>query len=70
MVAFTYGKPSLYGLTLNLIKGSVVIDRLSLNVGIREVKMFLKDGTTGEDRFGFIVNGKNNFHAWSLLGTA
>lgn len=58
---FTNGKPSLYGLTLNLIKGSAVIDRLSLNVGIREIQMYLKDEATGEDRFGFIVNGEKIF---------
>ena len=58
---FTYGKPSLYKLTLTLMSGSAEIEKQSFNVGLREVKMNLKDKITGEDRFGFIINGKTIF---------
>jgi len=55
---FTYGKPSLYSLTVRLMRGSAEIDKQSFNVGIRDVQMHLKEKTTGEDRFGFIINGR------------
>ena len=57
---FTYGTPSLYGLTMSLMRGSTEIDKQSFNVGIRDIKMLLKD-KAGEDRFGFIINGKTIF---------
>jgi beta-mannosidase len=58
---FTYGTPSLYNLTLRLMDGSAEIDKQSFNLGIRDIKMYLKDDATGEDRFGFIINGKKIF---------
>jgi beta-mannosidase len=58
---FTYGKPSLYQLSLSLLSGSEETDKQHINIGIRDVKMLLKDRTTGEDRFGFIINGKSVF---------
>ena len=58
---FTYGNPSLYRLTLSLVRGRQEIDKQSFNVGIRSIKMLLEDEITGEDRFGFIINGKKIF---------
>lgn len=58
---YTYGKPSLYTLSLALLNGSEEIDKQDIKVGIRDIKMLLKDMTTGDDRFGFIINGKSVF---------
>ena len=58
---FTSGQPSLYELTLLLKKGETVTDSKTFKVGIREISMYLKDESNGEDRFGFIVNGQKMF---------
>lgn len=52
-----YGSQPLYRLTVSLTEGGRLLDSRQTNIGIREVKPMLKDAATGEDRFGFLVNG-------------
>ncbi len=53
-----YGSQPLYSLTVSLAEGGRLLDSRQTNIGIREVKPMLKDAATGEDRFGFLVNGR------------
>ncbi|MEI7421046.1 MAG: glycoside hydrolase family 2 protein [Prolixibacteraceae bacterium] len=55
---YTHGKPQLYHLTINLVKNNQDVDKKTIPVGIREVKLVLKDEKTGEDRFAFRINGQ------------
>ena len=58
---YTHGKPLLYRLNVSLINSNLEIDKKAIPVGIREVLLVQKDDKTGEDRFGFRINGQMIF---------
>ncbi len=53
-----YGSQPLYKLAVSLTEGGRVLDARQTSIGIRDVKPMLKDPDTGEERFGFVVNGR------------
>lgn len=55
---FTYGSQPLYKLKLELLGNNVIVDAKEFLIGIRDIKLELKDQKTGEPRFGFRINGK------------
>lgn len=55
---YTHGKPLLYQLTISLVNNNQDIDKKTIPVGIREVRLVQKDDKTGEDRFAFRINGQ------------
>lgn len=57
----THGNPSLYTLTLDLIHDSRIVDTYSHPVGFRTIEPVLKDADTGQERFGFKINGQMIF---------
>lgn len=58
---YTSGNPALYNLTISLLSKGMEIDRKTIRVGIRDVKLVTKDPQTGEERFGFRINGQMIF---------
>ena len=58
---YTHGKPLLYHLNVSLFNSNLEIDKKAIPVGIREVQLVQKDDKTGEDRFGFRINGQMIF---------
>jgi beta-mannosidase len=55
---FTYGSQPLYKLKLSLLKENIIVDSKDILLGIRDIKMELKDEKSGDARFGFRINGK------------
>lgn len=58
---WTHGTPHLYGLAITLILHGEALDVRRESVGIRDVRAILRDPATGEDRFGFAINGRPIF---------
>jgi len=58
---WTDGRPDLYTLEVECLAGGAVADAASRRVGIRDIKLVLKDPETGEPRFRFDINGRPVF---------
>jgi beta-mannosidase len=54
----THGKPDLYELRVDIGNPGQLMDTYKMPVGIREVRLILKDRATGEKRFQFEVSGQ------------
>lgn len=57
----THGNPSLYELALDLIHDGQIVDTYSHPIGFRTIEPVLKDADTGQERFGFRINGQMIF---------
>lgn len=58
---WTHGTPHLYQLQVTLGVAGEVVDSQSLQVGVRNVQVALRDPATGESRFQFTINGQPIF---------
>ena len=67
---FTYGSQPLYKLKLSLLSNNVIVDTKDVLLGMRDIKLELKDDRSGEARFGFRINGRLIFMhgaCWSTV---